>query len=90
VRLSPFVRPDWTGSRWEVPCGFTDDEFQALFGMRLDVRDAEGVALIGKMTSLWLAGKLANQPIRMGEHFRCDIGDAAFPAAVARWRAISA
>jgi uncharacterized protein len=90
VRLSPFVRPDWTGSHWEVPCGFTDDEFQALFGMRLDVRDAEGVALIGKMTSLWLAGKLANQPIRMGEHFRCDIGDAAFPAAVARWRVISA
>jgi hypothetical protein len=41
------------------------------------------------MTDLWLADAIPNQPIRMGDHMRCDIGHETFSEAAAHWRKIA-
>ena len=50
---------------------------------------ARELALIEKMANLWIAGALPNQPIRMSERMRCDIGDDTFADALAHWRRIA-
>jgi hypothetical protein len=47
------------------------------------------LALIRTMCDLWIAGEIRNQPIRMGEHLRCDIGHEKFSEAAAHWRRIA-
>ena len=49
---------------------------------------AAKLALIEKMGNLWVAGAITNQPIRMGDRMRCDIGDDTFSEAAAHWRRI--
>jgi hypothetical protein len=46
------------------------------------------LALIEKMGNLWIGGAIPNQPIRMGERMRCDIGDETFAEALAHWQRI--
>ena len=40
------------------------------------------------MGNLWIDGAIPNQPIRMGERMRCDIGDDTFAAAATHWHDI--
>jgi hypothetical protein len=57
--------------------------------MDMDVMTRSDLDLIRKMTDLWIADQLPNQPIRMGDHFHCDIGHEKFSEAVTHWKNIS-
>lgn len=90
VRISPIVRPVWKGAGgWHLPNGLNEREFQELVEMDMDVMERHELDLIKKMVDLWFRGDIPNQPIRMGEHFRCDVGHDKFSDAVAHWRLIS-
>lgn len=85
VRICPFVHPSWTKGAWTLPEGFSADEFARLADMPADTMVPADLALIEKTAHLWIAGKVANQPIRMGARMQCDIGDDSFGEAAARW-----
>jgi hypothetical protein len=91
VRASPFVHPLWDEERnaWLPPDGLSVPEFDALMRMRLDPWEQVDLDLIAKMTDLWLSDRISNQPIRIGQGMRCDIGHETFSAAVEHWQAIS-
>jgi hypothetical protein len=90
VRLCPFVRPifDKATGEWNPPAGLSTREFADLVNLGADSMRARDLALIEKMGNLWIAGAIPNQPIRMGERMRCDIGDDTFGEAVAHWKRI--
>ncbi len=91
VRMSPFVRPifDKATGNWTAPAGLSTDEFGDLVELASDAMRAGDLALIEKMGNLWIAGAIPNQPIRIGERFRCDIGDDTFTEALAHWSRIA-
>jgi len=89
VRLCPVVRPIFEGE-WRLPHGLCLKEFNALFKLGLDTTKRRDVELIRKMCDLWLADCIANQPIRMGRRMCADVGQDAFSAGAAHWKAISA
>jgi predicted acylesterase/phospholipase RssA len=91
VRLCPLVRPEWnaTTSQWTLPAGLDAEEFERLIAMPLDSMTQEDVELNVNMRKLWMNDKLPNQPIRMGDHMRCDIGHEKFGDAAAHWKQIS-
>jgi len=89
VRISPMVRPEWDGERWMLPAGVTQDQFAAMADMRLDPMKRRELECVRLMGELWIEGKLANQPIRFGERFRCDIGHDRFAEAADHWLAIA-
>lgn len=91
VRVSPFVHPHWDEERntWMPPDDLSVPEFRALMKMPLDSSKQVDLDLIAKMTGLWLAGGISNQPIRIGQHMRCDIGHETFSAALQHWQAIA-
>lgn len=91
VRLSPLVRPLWdpSATRWKLPDGLSESEFQALIDMPMDAMRTPDLELIWKMFCLWAADEIPNQPIRMGERMRCDIGQEKFSEAVAHWHTIA-
>jgi predicted acylesterase/phospholipase RssA len=90
VRICPLVRPIWdeTKHTWARPSGLIDDDFARLIDMQLDPMRRRDLDLIQQMLDLWIADELPNQPIRMGDHFRCDIGHDRFSDAVRHWREI--
>jgi len=92
VRLCPFVRPCWNAKtgEWDLPAGLTSKEFRALVDLPTDAMTAPELALIEKMGNLWVDDKIANQPVRIGERMRCDVGDETFSAAVEHWRRVEA
>ena len=81
----------WDAQRnaWRPPDGLTVPDFEALMNMRLDPWKQVDLDLIAKMTDLWFDGKVSNQPIRIGQSMRCDIGHETFSAAVRHWEAIA-
>jgi hypothetical protein len=91
VRLCPLVRPIWHEGHgpWRLPHGLCEADFKGLIELQLDGREQRDVDLIRKMTDLWLADAIPNQPIRMGDHMRCDIGHETFSEAAAHWRKIA-
>jgi hypothetical protein len=91
VRMCPLVRPifDKATGDWNPPEGLSEDEFADLVALATDAMRARDVALIEKMANLWIAGAIPNQPIRMGQRMRCDIGDETFGDALAHWKRIA-
>ena len=91
VRLCPLVRPIWDSTRhaWKLPGGLCESDFKELIDMKLDVMTERSLALIRKMGDLWFADAIRNQPIRMGNHFECDIGHEKFSEAAAHWKSIA-
>jgi hypothetical protein len=91
VRMCPLVRPvfDMATGDWKLPEGLSETEFADLVELPSDAMRARDVALIEKMANLWIAGAIPNQPIRMGERMRCDIGDETFGDALAHWKRIA-
>jgi hypothetical protein len=89
VRISPMLRPDWDGARWRLPGGLDERDFAAIAELELDGMDRGALDMVRLMAELWIGGALANQPIRMGERFRCDIGHDRFPQALRHWLRIA-
>jgi hypothetical protein len=91
VRLSPLVRPIWDGqkSEWTLPEGLSREDFEQLVRMRLDPMEPAELSLIARMCDLWIAGAIPNQPIRMGDHMRSDIGHDTYRSAADHWHAIA-
>jgi hypothetical protein len=88
--MSPFVRPifDKASGEWICPAGLSANEFADLAELDPDAMRSRDLALIEKMGNLWIGGAIPNQPIRMGERMRCDIGDETFAEALAHWQRI--
>jgi len=91
VRMCPFVRPvfDQATGEWNPPAGLSTREFDGLVNLPSDAMRARELALIEKMANLWIAGSIPNQPIRMGDRMRCDIGDETFSDALAHWKHVA-
>jgi len=91
VRLCPLLRPVWDSDSgdWKLPGGLSGSTFQALLDIELDAMTERELGLINKMCDLWIADEILNQPIRMGERFRCDIGHEKFSEAAAHWKRIA-
>jgi hypothetical protein len=89
VRVSPMLRPEWDGGRWTLPRGLDERDFAAIAGLELDGMDREALDMVRLMAELWIEGRLANQPIRMGERFRCEIGHDRFAQALWHWLRIA-
>ena len=91
VRMCPCVRPifEETSNQWRLPAGLSMGEFEQLLALPSDAMSGEELALIGRMGALWVSDAVLNQPIRMGLRMQCDIGDATFSEALARWRSIA-
>ena len=91
VRMCPLVRPifDKATGEWSPPKGLSIREFADLVKLESDSMRTRDLALIEKMGNLWIAGAIPNQPIRMGERMRCDIGDDSFGDALAHWNRIA-
>jgi predicted acylesterase/phospholipase RssA len=91
VRLCPLVRPKWdpSGGGWNLPGGLSGSDFQNLIDMETDAMTEPDLELIRKMCDLWIADEICNQPIRMGDHMRCDIGHEKFSEAAAHWKRIA-
>ena len=83
------MRPifDKASGEWICPAGLSAIEFADLAELA-PTRSAARPALIEKMGNLWIGGEIPNQPIRMGERMRCDIGDETFAEALAHWQRI--
>jgi hypothetical protein len=86
VRLSPLVQPARDGERWVLPSGFTMGEFRRLVDLQMDALRPRDVALIEKLADEWIAGRIANQPIRADAELRPAIGHGTFGEAAARVR----
>lgn len=89
VRISPLVRPEWDGVQWTLPRGVSEDDFRALVDLRLDPMARAELEIVRLMAELWIGGTLRNQPIRMGDRFRCEIGHDRFAEAVEHWLRIA-
>lgn len=90
VRMAPLVRPRRAGPNqpWGLPQGFTKKEFLDLVSLELDATTEEEIALLTKLGKAWIAGDLANQPIREDGDFVANIGHDSFGAALRHWRAL--
>jgi hypothetical protein len=91
VRMNPLVSPthDLSGTIWGAPSGMTAAQFSYLVNLDMDATDQPQVDAISEFADLWLANKVANQPIRMdGDTLRPELGDAWFSNAVASWNAV--
>jgi hypothetical protein len=91
VRLCPLLRPEWNATlrQWEYPSGLTAPEFNTLWKMRADAMDAASLDLIAKFAERWIDGALPNQPIRLGDRLRCDIGDETYASGAERWKRLA-
>jgi hypothetical protein len=89
VRISPMLRPEWDGASWTLPRGLDERDFAAIAELELDGMDREALDMVRLMAELWIGGTLANQPIRMGERFRCEIGHDRFADALEHWLRIA-
>jgi hypothetical protein len=91
VRMTPLVRPKRLPcDRWTLPKGFSETEFSNLVNLDLDATKPEEIILLKKLAAAWIAGDIANQPIRENSYLEPDIGDATFGAAAAHWRRLNA
>ncbi|HKE41544.1 MAG TPA: patatin-like phospholipase family protein [Casimicrobiaceae bacterium] len=95
VRLCPFVSPIWDldpvtkKNAWRLPFGLSEADFLNLLKLEVDSMDRSALDLIRKMCDLWIADKIPNQPIRAGDHLRCDIGQDRFSEAAKHWHYIA-
>ena len=89
VRLNPLVQPWWTDGQWTWPTQvLSSTEFNQLCALELDATEQEDVVLIDKFCSAWMSGAVPNEPIRAGDHFRCEVGHDLYADALAHWRSL--
>ncbi|MGB6974116.1 MAG: patatin-like phospholipase family protein [Terracidiphilus sp.] len=87
VRMSPLVAPvrDTDGA-WVLPAGMAAEEFEALVNMGMDAVEQEDVLKIQGLATLWLQGKVRNQPVRMnGTTQKAEIGHNSLDDALTAW-----
>src|SRR6185295_2024292 len=89
VRLSPLIRPrrDREGT-WHAPRGLSTAEFARLAAMAGDTMRPADLALIAKMSHLWLDGLVENEPVLVGSGPSLDIGSSTFRQGREHWRAL--
>jgi hypothetical protein len=87
VRMNPVVQPerDPASGEWRCPDGLTPARFDALLKLGMDAVEGADVDLIQSLGKAWIANKVPNQPIRMGDDLSCALGDPTFDAAKTRW-----
>lgn len=89
VRMTPLVRPKRQPcDRWTLPTGFTREEFSRLMNLELDATTDGDIALLRKLATAWIAGDIANQPIRENSYMEPNIGDKTFASAVDHWQRV--
>jgi hypothetical protein len=90
IRLSPLIQPVFAvrdgRPRWELPEGFSAEDFRLLKKYQLDAVTAEAIRLIGRFTDGWLLGNVPNQPVRAGEYLKPILGYGRFAEGEAAWR----
>lgn len=90
VRLSPLVRPIWnpTVETWQAPDALKMD-WKALCSLEMDAVRQKDVELIERLGETWIAGKVANQPIRESvkgsPDIWCSIGHTRFEDGKTAW-----
>jgi hypothetical protein len=87
VRMNPLISPVRANAAapWGPP-SMTAEQFSYLVNLDMDAVDQVQVDAISQCAELWIAGKVANQPIRMnGDTLEPEIGDVGFAAARASW-----
>jgi Patatin-like phospholipase len=89
TRLSPLVQPilSTDGSRWELPPGYNDEDFEWIANLDMDAIKQEQVGWISRLADAWIEGRFLNQPIRAGKSFECQIGHRRFSEGRDAWRA---
>jgi hypothetical protein len=89
VRLNPLVQPLRSSSgTLSLPGGIDAATFQRLRDLPMDAVENEDVALIRSFGAKWLAGQIANQPVRANSYsLMPEIGFARYPAARTAWLA---
>lgn len=91
VRMTPAVRPMLgPEGKWTLPKGFGKTEFEALMKLDLDATTPAEIKLLEKLGKAWIAGDIANQGIREGAKFECQIGHSRFGDAHAHWKKLMA
>ena len=91
VRMNPLISPVLAAGAWTAPAGWSPAQFQHLRDLDVDAIMPADVAYIDDWCSLWLAGKVRNQPIRMdGQTFEVEIGYGDFEKARNAWTELSA
>jgi len=90
VRMSPLISSVRKRGKLRPECrSITDEEFEKLANLDLDVIQQSDVDLISRYADLWLDDKAPNQPIRMnGDTFEPELGQKSFKKALAAWKAI--
>ena len=79
IRLNPLVQPKMNqAGQWDLPKGFSRDEFSRLVSLELDALEKEDIDLIHKFSGAWIVGDIANQPIRTNQQLDCEIGHSDF------------
>lgn len=90
VRISPMITPlrDAAGD-WRLPDGLDEKAFGFLAGLSMDAIAQDQVLAIQIFASLWLQGKVRNQPIRMDQNLYRELGHDKYSDAIAAWQAIA-
>jgi len=89
VRMSPVIAPvrDQAGN-WSLPAGLDEQSFSTLVNLAMDAVSQDQVVAIQYLASLWLQGKVMNQPIRMDSNLHCELGQSNYSAARSAWLAV--
>ena len=91
VRMNPLISPLSTAEGWAAPPGWTPAQFKYLRDLDVDAIQPADVAYIDDWCSLWLAGQVRNQPIRMdGQTFEGESAYGEFQQAREAWIELSA
>ena len=92
VRMNPLIapmpNPDGNPNGWIWPLGLRTPEQQKIIDLDMAAVTHSDFAMVEQLTVDWIAGRIRNQPIRMGSDLACDMGDETFSNAMARWNQI--
>jgi hypothetical protein len=88
IRLNPLIQPVLSpdGKRWELPRGFSADQFRQLKRLQLDAVGQRDVEAIDAFAEAWLLDHVPNQPIRWGYRLRPILGQGWFSEGLAAWQ----
>lgn len=87
VRLNPVIQPYWTGTAWESPQWFTDEQkkdansFKEVVALGLDAIEEHEIKWVKQLGAAWLENRAPNQPIRANSVGGCILGHPTFAEA---------
>ncbi|MFO1186368.1 MAG: patatin-like phospholipase family protein [Alphaproteobacteria bacterium] len=90
VRMNPLIQPRrLDDGTWDFPEGMSPEQFGNLRKLELDAVSDKDVKLIAHLCDRWIAGSIANQPIRADRKtWKPQIGHATFKEAKHAWEHI--